>query len=300
MKTTRLLFLALIFFSHTAFAADDDIKSYDTVEYTTKILGGVAAQEGDWPWIVALLRSSVPDIYNAQFCSGALIDDTWVLTAAHCVKGKTSAEINVAVGAFDLNSYSGGRISVRNIYMHPGYDANLFQNDIALIELNLPSASPKLPLFAGESRENVLPSLLGTMLTAVGWGMADGTSSWYYPSQLRQLNLPVVDNSYCNNTYSNHLLASQLCAGYSHGRDVCNGDSGGALVALIDNTWVHAGLVSYGAPCADYFGRYGVYTRTSEYIDFIKLYVPRAIIHGEGNPTISFLSILLLKADMDR
>ncbi len=123
--------------------------------------------------------------------------------------------------------------------------------------------------------------------------MADGTNYWYFPEKLRQVNLPVIDDIYCNSNYPYPLISSQLCAGYYKGKDVCNGDSGGPVVAQIDGTWVHAGLVSYGKLCDNYYGRYGVYTRTSKYIDFIKQYVPDVSIH-QPSKTLPFLSILLL------
>jgi hypothetical protein len=45
---------------------------------------------------------------------------------------------------------------------------------------------------------------------------------------------------------------------------------------VVDGQWVHVGLVSYGAICQELNGYYGVYTRSSAYVDFIKQYVPAA------------------------
>jgi secreted trypsin-like serine protease len=280
-----------------AFSGNDFSK---TVDVSTKILGGVEAQPGAWPWMTALLYSNKHSIYQAQFCSGVLIDDTWVLTAAHCVEGLPAVDMNVAVGAYDLNAFTGSRISVKSIRIHPQYynDNVTIRNDIALLELSQPSSVAAIPLYSGVSNDNVAPSLLGVMLTAIGWGLADGTVDWYYPSRLRQVNLPVVADSYCNDIYGDTLVASQFCAGFYAGKDVCNGDSGGPVVAKIDGVWVHAGLVSYGSNCEYYQGWYGVYTRTSEHINFITSYVPGVTVTTRKETPFQYvlpaLNLLLL------
>jgi len=50
--------------------------------------------------------------------------------------------------------------------------------------------------------------------------------------------------------------------------DTCQGDSGGALMAFVNNTWVLAGLTSNGYGCAQ-AGYPGVYTRVSSFTSFI-------------------------------
>lgn len=280
LNIVRSLLLVLLLLAHPVLA-DEAIKtSSDPVDISTRILGGTQSKSGDWPWMAALLRSSVSNTYLAQYCSGVLIDDTWILTAAHCVKGRTAGEIEVAVGIYDLSNFAGPRIPVKSIHIHPQYNSTQLTKDIALIELSQPSSQPKIRLFSGNSFEGAPVSLLGRMLTAIGWGLADGATDWYWPEKLRQVDLPVLDDSYCNNIYPYPLIASQLCAGWYVNKDTCSGDSGGPVVTRIDGNWVHAGLVSYGAPCDEYFGWYGVYTRTSGFIDFIKKYVPGARFTG--------------------
>jgi len=261
---------------------------------SVKILGGTESKSGDWPWMTALLSSDEPNSYQAQFCGGVLVGSSWILTAAHCVNGKSPGEIEVAVGAYDLSSLAVTRSQVKSIHIHPQYNATHIQNDIALLEIAQSSSQSTLSLFAGESREGIPPSMIGEMTTALGWGMADSASSLYYPEKLRQVDLPIVGNNYCDNIYgSPYLLSSQICAGYYEGKDTCGGDSGGALVSSVDGTWVHVGLVSFGAPCDMYNGWYAVYTRTSSYIDFIKEYVPDVSIHLSNSKGMPWLLLLL-------
>ena len=48
---------------------------------STKIVNGQNANFGDAPWQVAL---TVETSGGKQFCGGTLINENWVLTAAHC------------------------------------------------------------------------------------------------------------------------------------------------------------------------------------------------------------------------
>ncbi len=270
-----LLILWMLVFSQTLYAEDQPASSASRFLALPQIMGGYEAVSGDWPWMTAILDASNPSLYNAQYCAGVLIASNWVLTAGHCVEGRAAGDIEVAVGVSDLDNWSGTRIAVQRIVRHPAY-VNFKANDIALLELKSASGQQPVTLFSGASLQGIDPKLLDQMTTLVGWGLADTTTNWYYPTKLRQVNLPVVADWYCNNGYGVTLSTSQLCSGYPVAKDACTGDSGGPMMLKIDGQWVHVGHVSYGAGCQESEGYYGVYTRSSSYVDFIKQYVPAA------------------------
>ncbi|KAA0202995.1 hypothetical protein HAZT_HAZT010844 [Hyalella azteca] len=51
------------------------------VPFKDRISGGQEAWPHSYPWMVALF------IDDAYFCGGSIIDDQWILTAAHCMDG---------------------------------------------------------------------------------------------------------------------------------------------------------------------------------------------------------------------
>ena len=59
-----------------------------------RIVGGVDASISDYPWQVALTSPS-----GYGFCGGSIINDSWVLTAAHCVSGESSSSLYIRAGA---------------------------------------------------------------------------------------------------------------------------------------------------------------------------------------------------------
>lgn len=128
------------------------------LEGMSRIVGGVAARRGDWPWQVAIYdRSSFA-------CGGSIIADTWVLTAAHCVTDDMQNRLGpdtfvVVEGAWNivkeskrLESLPEGRaLRVKRVIVHEQYhigridNALRVENDIALLELADPARSAPIP-----------------------------------------------------------------------------------------------------------------------------------------------------------
>src|SRR5262249_18395260 len=56
------------------------------------------ANPGQFPWMVAIYTKATP-----KYCTGTLIDERWVLTAASCVKGRNPSQMTVVLGTVDLD-----------------------------------------------------------------------------------------------------------------------------------------------------------------------------------------------------
>lgn len=87
-----------------------------------------------------------------------------------------------------------------------------------------------------------------------------------------KVSVPVVQPSVCQKTYKRlgvGLAPTQLCAGGLAGKDSCNGDSGGPLMAneIVGDSdnWYIRGIVSFGPNNCGTLGFPGVYTDVSKY-----------------------------------
>ncbi|HZN75360.1 MAG TPA: serine protease [Micromonosporaceae bacterium] len=223
-----------------------------------EVVGGVRADEGDFPWIVRLSGG----------CAGALAAPRFVLTAAHCVPGTgRTSSIRVTAGSADLGSDRS--VTVRSVYVRqaPDFRQVTSGNDWAIVELERALDLPTLPL-ATSGRYN------GGRFTVLGWG-STSEGSLVQQRQLRRATVSYVDDRTCARAYESlgydFVPSDMICAGNarSNGPDACQGDSGGPLVhRAADGGWVQVGIVSWGYGCARK-GYPGVYTQVSTFAEAI-------------------------------
>ncbi|KAI9564714.1 hypothetical protein GHT06_008455 [Daphnia sinensis] len=236
----------------------------ELMKQTTRIVGGVPADKGEWPWMAALLRDKTD-----QYCGGVLITDQHILTASHCVDNFKPEELTVRLGEYDFSQVSEARrdFAAEAIYMHESYDRRTYKNDIALIKLKTKAT------FNNDIWPICLPPsnivLEGQSAFVTGWG----TTSYSGQSSdvLLEVILPIWALADCQKAYTQPISEQQLCAGYkAGGKDSCQGDSGGPLMyQMSTGRWAVVGVVSWGIRCAEK-DKPGVYTRVTSYSDWIK------------------------------
>jgi secreted trypsin-like serine protease len=230
-----------------------------------EIVGGTIAAAGRWPWQVGLVQANISSNFNAQFCGGTLVDDLFVVTAAHCITENNGsvtpkAEIRVLTGTQSLAT-GGTRRVVDRIVRHPSYNDDTTDFDIAVIKLRTAAPGKKARLITAAQEADLAAA--GDRAYVTGWGSLNGGNN--FPNELYEVNVPIVARTNCNdgNSYEGAVTTRMICAGET-GKDSCQGDSGGPLVVRDSQNRYQmlAGVVSWGTGCA-LPNFYGVYSRVA-------------------------------------
>ncbi|MFE6052396.1 S1 family peptidase [Kitasatospora sp. NPDC056446] len=242
-------------------------------EAQRRVVGGGTASTADHPWIVALAsRQQFGSGRSGQFCGGALVGPTKVVTAAHCFYDESKGRVDrpglkVIVGRDDMRGMSGREVSVQSVWVHPDYSFAANMNDVAVLTLSESQDSRPVVELVGQGE--TAPYAEGTRAQVYGWG--DTTGRGDYSPLLRSVDVPVVSDQTCAQAYPGGQdgkfdARGMVCAGEEKGgKDACQGDSGGPLI--VEGRLV--GLVSWGTGCAE-AAHPGVYTRVSSVADAVR------------------------------
>ncbi|KAM9745016.1 LOW QUALITY PROTEIN: serine protease 33-like [Menidia menidia] len=235
----------------------------------TRIVGGEDAPAGSWPWQASLQRR------GSHFCGGSLINNMWVLTAAHCFPSTSTSDLVVSLGRDTLQGSNPNAVSrtVSRVINHPNYNDDTSDNDICLLQLSdtVDFTDHIRPVCLAASGSQFSE---GQNSWVTGWGNIRNGVSLPPPQTLQEVDVPVVSNSRCNSAYG-IITGNMICAGLTQGgKDSCQGDSGGPLVSRNETRWVQSGVVSFGRGCAEP-NFPGVYARVSQYQTWINSQISR-------------------------
>ncbi|CAC5385713.1 KLKB1 [Mytilus coruscus] len=235
-----------------------------------KIVNGENVDIEDCPWQISLQKSENGGDWE-HVCGGSIIDERWIVTAAHCFKNSlTASNYRIAAGSSFLSQMTVFR-SVKQIFVHEYWQTPLENdNDIMLLELRTPlsfgSTINKITLV--NSKSNIY---VGDICKVSGWGQVSvekGNDS--VSDRLQVAYLSVVTNEYCALSYpEDDIDSSKICL-QKNGTDVCFGDSGGPMVCQANDGTNHlVGLTSFGPEECNGFIP-GAYTKLSFFLDWIK------------------------------
>ncbi|CAK8696797.1 unnamed protein product [Clavelina lepadiformis] len=250
------------------------------ITLSSRILGGFVAVDRQWPWVVYIYEKDINGDTSNQtllkngLCGGTLLNDEWILTAAHCFTTIDPALYGVVLGEHTITETSGREIrrDVEELIIFVEYNQITFDNDVALIKVSRPITF----------NQNIRPSCLAlpetllspaTICTILGWGFTTSPMG-LRQNQLMQVNLPIFPDDACRdltgmnsaeyNFRTFNIGDPKICAGGETGKDSCNGDSGGPLLCLENGVYVVHGIVSYGSKTCGLPLLPGIYSKVSD------------------------------------
>ena len=268
MNRQLTVFLLLPAIVSCAFACSCGIE-----KLRTRIINGREAERNRYPWMVGIIGG-----YGA--CGGTIINDRYVLTAAHCMNGPDNTptardNVKVILGAYERNEILARngkykKLDIEWYEVHPDagsveWTKMKHENDIALIKL-------KEPLQLGDEISPIcLPNFKTySDLFTIGWGR-HFNGKLVETDTLREAEVDEVDTGICRQLgLVIRDATKQICAGSNAG--ICNGDSGGPMSARINGHVYEVGVASFFInACGTQGGkRPDVYVRVTGHLDWIR------------------------------
>ncbi|KAL3672637.1 hypothetical protein V7S43_001932 [Phytophthora oleae] len=242
MKFTSALlaaFAALVSSSVTAQSEDSSL----TTDLVTVPVTEIQTGKG----YVAGVRSTED---GANFCAGALIGPSHVLTVASCIPN------NIRWVSLGSDSYTGAKtgeqIKVVAFLVHPN-NTDDFQNDFLILELEQESTYKPVTL---DPAKSIVKS--GMKAGRLGWN--DTTAEAVQSRYLQSVEVELVSNKVCSKELT--VNEANLCSRGVSATKSCMGDDGGAVIVKKKKYEVLVGLVSNNAGCGE-VGGMSVYSRVS-------------------------------------
>ncbi|CAF3023785.1 unnamed protein product [Rotaria sp. Silwood2] len=280
------------------------------VEMNARIVNGENAIPYSWSMIVSLRYDCLDDgNISTHCCGGTILNDSYILTAAHCVEtidalSLSAGNVTIAAGIYRRSQQCQTIRKVDQLIIHPNWTryTNGLRHDIAILHLtepldldtNLLITRTCLPSRLNSTNDitNYPPSNIS--LVVIGWGFL-GCFNCTTPDIIQQATLLSMHYNHSTCATSINHIKTQFCAGvYEGGKGPCIGDSGGPILRWIGNRWEQVGIVSYamyGCALANYST---VFTRIAAYNDWIE-----SILTGYSTSTITTIDSTITSTTTD-
>ncbi|XP_035773222.1 trypsin-1-like [Anopheles albimanus] len=237
-----------------------------------RIIGGVRAFPGEFPWMVSIQRLILTRANHV--CGGSILNQFHVLTAAECFFNNQNSRYRVQAGKVLLNSFESTEqtINVLRFSMHALYDGTASPYDIATVRLASPFG------FTAYIRPIQLPTptiIPAGVVKFSGWGATSTGLLPSMPNDLQMFQVSIMPNEECqmmvNGAVGNGPVTEQnVCLGPATGGiGACSGDAGGAAVQTILGQDTIVGIISWQLASCGQAGNPSITTRVSAFVDWI-------------------------------
>ncbi|MEI7944598.1 MAG: trypsin-like serine protease [Actinomycetes bacterium] len=235
----------------------------DAVVFGTEVADAASSA----PWVASIWYSEDAHGTPEFICSGSLIANDIVLTAAHCTFDKGFYWVRLKSDTLESDE---PLRKVSGVWRHTRYSTKTGQNDLGLLRLRTPVEDVR-PVALPTSAE-IAKVTASKTFRILGWGEDQDANVAKF---LRAATLDNQDLA-ASKVYGRLFnKATMLASGkyikserlYAGG---CHGDSGGPLTTKIGSKTVLAGLTSWGSASGCDRGKPTIFTRVSYYLADIK------------------------------
>ncbi|XP_052219913.1 uncharacterized protein LOC127837120 [Dreissena polymorpha] len=193
---------------------------------------------GQYPWKV---RVQIQREKAVSICGGTIIDQRWILSAAHCFADNETlgavTGVIVHVGSQDL-SRQVLKFRPDQIIFHPSFNSTSYDYDLALLLMNDKIVNEEVQP-ACLPDESIPYNLTGLRCHVSGWAFDHGIAM-----------VPLGDEA--------TIIEAALCVNFNkcaaelqHGVNNCKRDSAGSLVCNIGGLFYLIGAASFGNKCGE-------------------------------------------------
>lgn len=222
------------------------------IEPSYQIVNGSPSSRGDFPFYAKLCMTKRFDPKKRLHCGGTLLNEHFILTAAHCVYNTTKAEIHL--GSWERDEIESGRqifyARHRFYSIHPNYKRKNLRDDIALIRLPRPAIYTDLvqPVKLPDACD-IFDLINGVHLRVIGNGKLKTNGT--FPRLLQHTILTTIPQTACKTFFpfiDEDKVFCLISLVTRYNQSVCQGDSGGPVVSFQQSLY---GITSFvhGSGC---------------------------------------------------
>ena len=241
-----------------------------------RITNGFQINIQDVPYQVSIRYNN-----NDLHCGASIINNKYILTAAHCVdQGVNPSDLIIRIG-FTYQDNLGSNLqsyTAKKIVIHPDYDNSTLDYDVAVIEIDgtfsFNNFAQPVELI---SEYNLFPENIGNTVRASGWGWTEFNN--YVTNELRAVDVPIISNQSADQQLDisdpdHYELTERMISTGADGfnrKGPCHADSGGPLVYKQQGqNDILIGVISWGVPnCQGGPNSSSIYARLSQLVDWI-------------------------------